>query len=147
MAQVVPKIENLIKEEVFHLTQLETGITATDISANQISLWLQGWRFQVPVGQSLVFLPSDVFAIYAEDLTLTECLVADKFRILIKDASQLDAKLILGPCRYTQISAFTDRNLIKHLDISRTIIAKENEWVVIEGYMAVSLDVSEFYWD
>ena len=144
---VKAKVQNPIKEELLHLSSIETGVTGTDISANQTSLWLQGWRYQVPVGQSLVFLPSSVFSIYGKDIATAELTIADKIRIRVEDASHLDSKIILGPCRYTQVSEFTDRDLIKHFDLVKPLIVKESEWVIVEGYMAVSLDVSACWWD
>ena len=135
------------KEELYHLTQAETGVTGTDITANQTSLWLQGWRYQIPVGTVLVLLPSSRFSIYAKDLATAELTVADKFRILVKDPAQHDTAFILGDARYTQLTEFQDRAKVKHLDVSGPVVVKEDWWIVIEGYVAVSLDVSESWFD
>lgn len=135
------------KEEQFHLTQVETGVTGTDITTSQTGLWLQGWRYQVPVGTVLVLLPTSTFSIYAKDIATAELTVADKFRILVMDPSRKDSKLVMGDARYTQVNEFQDRKKIKRLDIQRPVVVKENEWIVIEGYMAVSLDVSACWFD
>ena len=143
---MVAKTQNPVKEEVFYLTSEESGVTGTDISTGQTSLWLQGWRFQVPVGQSLILLPSDTFSIYGEDQTDTELTVADKLRIRVEDPSHADSKLVLGPAIYDQVKEFQDRDLIKHLDLVKPLIVKENSWIIIEVYAAVSLDESDCHW-
>jgi len=137
-----------IKEELYYLTSNESDITETDISTGQTGLWLQGWRWQVPVGIELVFLPEHYFGAYMEDdeSPEVEFTVSDKVRILIKDQSQLDAKLILGPCIYTQVKEFQDETKLKYLDISQPIIAKENDWIIIEVNAATSMDASDCYW-
>lgn len=135
-----------ITDEVFQLTDSETDVTATDISTGQTSLWLQGWRFQVPVDQEYVFTPEDTFSIYAKDLATAELTVADILRIRVEDPSHTDSKLIIGPLRYTQLDDFTDADLIAHLDLSRPLIVKAGHWIIIEVYCAVSLDESACYW-
>ena len=140
-------VDTLIRGELYHLTDQETDVDGTDISVNQTGLWLQGWKYQVPVGISLVFRPEDTFAAYMEDITTTELTVADRIRISIEDASNSDRKQIGGPWLYTQVSDFTDVNLLRHLDLSKPIVARENDFIIIEVYAAVSLDVSLCYWD
>ena len=140
-------VDTLIRGELFHLTDAETDVTSTDISTGQTSLWLQGWRWQVPIGISLAFRPEDTFAAYMKDIATAELTVADIIRISIEDASNSDRKQIGGPWRYTQIADFQDVTKLKHLDLSKPIIARENDFIIIEVYAAVSLDVSACYWD
>lgn len=140
-------LESSVKEEIFHLTSKEANVTETDISTGQTSLWLEGWRWQVPVGQSIIFLPSHTFSLFAKDIATSELTIDDLFRIVVKDASQQDAKQILGSVRYTALRSFQDKNLIRHLDLSKPLIVNEDQWIVIEGYMAISLDVSLSWFD
>lgn len=137
-----------IREELFYLASTEAApdITETDISTNQTSLWLEGWRWQVPVGVTLVFKPEHYFACYMKTLATAEFTVADKIRIFITDSSRYDRKQILGPANYTECDDFTDAELLRHFDISQPVIAKEDDFIVIEVNAAVSLDASLCYW-
>lgn len=136
-----------IRDEVYSLNSEEVTWTETDISTGQTSLWLEGARYQVPVGQSIVFRPEDVFSFYGKDLAGSELTIADKVRILVKDPAKEDTKLILGPCRYTQVSEFQEDKLLKRMDIMQEYIAGENAWIIIEWYVAVSFDVSTCWWN
>lgn len=139
-------VDTLIRGEIFHLTDQETDVEGTDIATTQTGLWLQGWQWQVPVGISLAFRPEDTFAAYMKDIATAVFTVDDKLRISIEDANNSDRKLIGGPWRYTQFNDFQDVTKLKHLDLSKPIIARENDFIIIEVYAAVSLDVSASYW-
>lgn len=135
-----------IREEYYQITDSESGVTATDISANQTSLWLEGWRYQVPVGFNYVFKREHIFSAYLKDLAAAEFADTAKVRILVKDPSQNDAKVILQPTLYAQVKEWQQDSKLKHLDLTDYYVAKENYWIVIECYCTVSLDASECYW-
>ena len=135
-----------IRDELYQFESTNADLTETDISTGQTSLWLQGWRYQVPVGQSYVFEREHTFSFYGEDLTTTELTVADLFRIRVEDPSHTDSKLILGPLRYTQVAEFQDETKKAHFDVLQPVIAKENWFIIIEAYASISLDASLCYW-
>jgi len=136
-----------LRDEVYSLNSEEVTWTETDIETTQTSKWLEGARYQVPVGQAIVFRPEDVFSFYGKDKAGSELTIADKVRILVKDPAQEDTKLILGPCRYMQVSEFQEDKLLKRLDIMQEYIANEGYWIIIEWYVAVSFDVSTCWWN
>jgi len=135
-----------IRDEAYSLNSESVTWTETDIETTQTSLWLEGARYQVPVGESIVFRPDNTFSFYGKDKAGSELTVADKVRIVIRDSAQEDTKLILGPCRYTQVSEFQEDSLLKRLDILQEYIANEDAWIIIEWYVAVSLDISTCWW-
>jgi len=135
-----------IRDEAYSLNSETVTWTETDISTGQTSLWLEGARYQVPVGQSIVFRPEDTFSFYGKDLAGSELTIADKVRIVVRDPAKEDTKLILGPCRYTQVKDFTEDSKLKRMDILQEYIANENDWIFIEWYASISLDISTCWW-
>ena len=60
-------LKHEVKEELYQITDLETGVTGRDVaSGDNRDEWQDLWRYQVPTGISYVFKPEHHFSVYAE---------------------------------------------------------------------------------
>lgn len=69
----------------------------------------------------------------------------DMFRIEVRDQNELVRKPLINGTQYRQCNEFTDRDLIRRLDINSEVIAKPNDWIVISVKATAPVDVSGCY--
>lgn len=69
----------------------------------------------------------------------------DKFRIEIRDASELRRIQLIPAAQYRQVVNFQDPTKMYKLDIQEDVEANENDWVVVMVRATAPVDVSECY--
>lgn len=69
----------------------------------------------------------------------------DRFRIEIRDSSELNRKQLISTVQYRQVVDFQDPQKMYKLDISEDVEAKENDWIVIMVKATAPVDVSACY--
>ncbi len=120
-----------IVEQPFKLNQADPVISAADGVANT---WSDIWKYQVPVGMSLIIKRNHTFACYLDEGTgSTESGVADaSVRIEKRDASESDVEIIFGPKLYTSVKQFTPFNRVAKFGVPEEgKIINEREYLVV----------------
>ena len=141
--------------ELFHLTQSETGISASsDTTVENYALryaFAPIWKWQVPTTHELVLEPKHRFAAYIEDdeTSALEWLDVQEVRVEVWDAD-LKRMWIVYEGRYMQSKEETDREKMMHVDIYDPLHLKAGDWVYVLGKAATvtagtgyTIDVSD----
>ena len=151
MANAVVKEARLPIEELFRLTQKESGITEqTDAYCENYNLryaFADIWRYQVPENQVLVFKPEHRLSIRIEDdeAAPAEWGNTQEVRIEVWDTT-LRKMVIIYEGLYIMSKEETDRDLMAHYEIDQPIYAPAGSWIFIRGRASVSIytiDVSD----
>ena len=130
-----------VTEEAHELTQLESGIVATDVEpGDDLAEWDNLWRFQVPVGYSYVFNPADIFSLYLLDLAeYVEGAVADDGgsytdeTVEAREATANDMTILPATPAVNDAYYFGSRHPFNNLIITCTTIG-EGVWVITWEY-------------
>ena len=128
-----------IQEAPFRLTQDDPVIERADGVA---STWSDIFKYQVPVGVSLIIKPHHTFAAYLDESTgSTPALGNDcSARIEKRDASESSVQIIFGPKLYASFGQFANRDRMAHFSVpSEGVIINEREYIVIVAWNAVIL--------
>ena len=134
-------METEVREETYEITQLETGIVATDVEpGDDKDEWDNLWRVQVPVGLSYVIRPEDFFALYLYDLEeYVEGAVADDGAVQTnetaeaREATANDMTLLPAAPAVADAYYFGSRHPFTKLRIHATT-AGEGVWVITWEY-------------
>ena len=138
-------LQGQVIEEPFHISQLQTAeITEADGTAN---VWSDIWKFQVPVGQSLVLRAEHKVSMYIEDGSAEVGNGTCQLRIEIRDSSEQDRRVVFGPVQYINVKEFQDRRLIAHINVVQPVPIKERMWIVIVVNDDGTIDASDSYFD
>ena len=117
--------------EPFSLTKGETGMSQQD-GLNASTDWGQVFEYQVPIGIGLMILPGHAFSCYLHGDDGAEMPATTLVRILHKDSSKRDSKVILGSTLYAKLKEFTDRDKIARFDILEPAKIYEKQHLTIE---------------
>lgn len=130
-----------IIEQKFRLTQADPVISGTDGVADT---WSDLFKYQVPVGMSLILKPNHTFACYLDEGTGTTT-VGDadcSIRIEKRDASESDVEILFGPKLFKSCKNFTPYNRLARFSVPEGgVIINEREFLVI---VALNPDVIEY---
>lgn len=122
-----------IIEQPFRLYQDDPVIAVAD---GTLAVWSDIWKYQVPVGVSLILKPHHTFACYLFESThSTECTTTNTMvKIEKRDASESDVvKCLLD--LYITMRTFDEKPLMRKLDVPEEgIIINEREFLVISVY-------------
>jgi len=120
-----------IIEQPFRLTQADPVISA---AAGVASTWSDIWKYQVPVGVSLILKPEHTFAANLEYDT-TDCgALTCQVKIEKRDASESDVVRVFSDV-YTAVKEFQDKSKMATLQVpSEGLIVGEREYLVISAY-------------
>ena len=120
-----------IIEQPFRLTQSDPVIAGTN---GTTAVWSDIWKYQVPVGMSLIIKPNHTFAWYCYDgaecgtAAFSDCSV----RIEKRDASESDVMVLFGPKLYKSCRNFTPFNRMAKFSVPEEgVIINEREFLVI----------------
>lgn len=135
-----------IIEEPFTLNNNDPVLELSDGTAGQ---YTDIWKYQVPVGVSLILKPEHTFSLYLEDTGPAQ--VGDStcsVRIEKKDASQSAAQLLYGENLYLVSKEFQDVKILAHLAIPpEGIVVNEREYLVIAANDDTDIDESDSYFE
>lgn len=143
-----------VVEEFLELNRNISGMSETDIAVSTGEGLQELWKYQVPVGHSLVFKKSDHFATYLENSSSAEVAAGSLVDVAIMDANKQTFRTLLGQIRYAQARgsastflAFQDRDYFNHLDIQEgeAVVAEEGEFIVIRANCNATVDASDSY--
>ncbi len=118
-----------MKEEKFELNSQSPGITEQDGSG---ILWKDIWDFKVPINQSIVLKPTDLFSAYLVGDDVAEMPNVTRIRVARRDVANEDAKSVLGEVYYKLAKEFTDKNLLMHLSIDQPVEIGAEEHIVVQ---------------
>ena len=141
-----------IKGELFRLTQLVTGITASsDSEVENYALrysFAPIWKFQVPVGQEFVIRPDHRVSIYIEDdeASPVEWRDDQKVRVEVWDADEKVMHIVYQGM-YVESKEMQDGTKMATLDLlDAPLLLKSGDWIKIAGYSwrtLYTIDVSD----
>ncbi len=147
-------IKRNIKSELFRLTPSETGITAsTDSEVENYALrytFAPIWKYQVPVGQEFIVLPTNVFGCYIEDDEAGAAEWRDEQQVRIECwDSGLKRMVIAYAGRYVESKDMQDKDKMAKLDLlDQPLHLKSGDWIYICGYSPstiYTIDVSDSF--
>ncbi len=147
-------IQRNIKSELFRLTPSETGITAsTDSEVENYALrytFAPIWKYQVPVGQEFIVLPTNVFGCYIEDDEAGAAEWRDEQQVRIECwDSGLKRMVIAYAGRYVESKDMQDKDKMAKLDLlDQPLHLKSGDWIYICGYSPstiYTIDVSDSF--
>ena len=133
-----------VREEIFNLTQAETGITEADGTAN---VWSDIWKYQVPTGVAHVLRDSHTFSLYAEDGSAEVGNGTAQVQIEIRDQSEQDKRVRFGPSQYILVKDFTDLRKIAHLNVVEPQAIRERMFIVVMIKDDGTIDASDSYFN
>jgi len=127
-----------IIEQPFTLYQDDPVISVADGVA---STWSDIWKYQVPIGVSLIIKPEHTLSLYLAIAGPTEIAAADAtyntgmVRVEKRDASGSDVQVICGPRIYRAFRQFSDRERLAHFNVpAEGVIIGEREYFVMLAY-------------
>lgn len=105
------------------------------------STWSDIWKFQCPIGVSLIIKPEHTLSLYLAIAGPAEVAVAAgtwdtcAVRVEKRDSSGSDVQVICGPRIYRAFRQFDDRNRLAHFNVpAEGVIISEREYFVILAY-------------
>lgn len=122
-----------IIEQPFRLYQDDPVIATAD---GVIATWSDIWKYQVPVGVSLILKPEHTFAVYVHESTHdTECTTTNTMiKIEKRDASESEVVKLYQDI-YLACREFQERPLMAHMMVPpEGVIVSEREFLVISVY-------------
>ena len=122
-----------IIEQPFRLYQDDPVISKAN---GVVSTWSDIWKYQVPVGVSLILKPNHTFAAYLYETTNNaECGASDcMVKIEKRDSSESDVIKAYSDIYYS-IKEFQEKNKMARLQVpAEGIIVGEREFLVISVY-------------
>ncbi len=134
-----------IIEQPFRLYQGDPVISVADGTA---SVWSDIWKYQVPVGVSLILKPNHTFAAYLYNDAPAETLVTGMVKIEKRDSSESDVVKVFSDL-YLSCKEFQEKSKMARLQVpAEGIIISEREFLVISVYDAVNVvDESDCYFE
>ena len=112
----------------FRINQADGNIIAANGIAN---IWSDIWKYQVPQGTGIILQTGDQFSAYLHDGTAEvgdyDCFV----KVEVRDPSEQDKDLILGPSLYQGVKEFQDRNRIKRIAVAKPVKVYPRQWITI----------------
>lgn len=134
-----------ILEAPFTLYQNDPVISVADGTADT---WTDIWKYQVPVGVSLILKPEHTFSAYLEDAAAEVGSATCSVRIEKKDASESDTQIVYGPNLYIASKEFQDAKILAHLNVPASgIIVNEREYLVVTVLDDGAIDESDSYFE
>ena len=116
-----------IIEQPFRLYQGDPVIAVADGTVN---LWSDIWKYQVPVGVSLILKPNHTFSLYSVQVD-TESLVTTQVKIEKRDSSESDIIKVLSDL-YGTVKEFQEKSKMATLQVpAEGVIVNEREFLVI----------------
>lgn len=111
------------------------------------STWSDVWKYQVPVGVSLIIKPHHTFAAYIDDGSEVGAHTCS-IRIEKRDASESDVLIVFGPKLYTSVKQFVDTNRMAKFNVPEEgIIINEREYLVVVIYDDGTVTESSCYFE
>lgn len=138
-----------IIEQPFTLYQDDPVIAVANGTA---ATWSDIWKYQVPIGVSLIIKPEHTISIYLDHNAGSDemgsaageygrCMV----RVEKRDASGSDVKVLYGPKLYTASKQFVDKNRLAHFNVPpEGVIINEREYLVILVYDSTDAAVEAY---
>ena len=135
-----------IQEAPFRLYQDDPVI---DVADGVASTWTAIWKYQVPVGVSLIIKPEHTFAAYIANAGPAEVGANDcSIRIEKRDSSESDKQIIFGPKLYLAVKQFTNVDRLAHFNVpSEGIIINEREILAIVVWDGVIVSETVCYFE
>ena len=133
-----------IIEQPFRLYQDDPNVSVANGVASR---WSDIWKYQVPLGVSLILKPEHTFSAYLDDgaeVGAQTCSV----KIEKRDSSQSDVVILFGPNLYATVKEFSERSKMATLGVpSGGIIVSEREYLVISAYDDGTITESTCYFE
>ncbi len=127
-----------IIEQPFTLNQDDPVLSVADGVA---STWSDIWKYQCPVGLSLIIKPEHTLALFLAVAGPAEIAAAagtwntGMVRVEKRDASGSDVQVIAGPRIYRSFRQFADQERLAHFNVpAEGVIINEREYFVILAY-------------
>lgn len=128
-----------IIEQPFRLYQDDPNVAVSGTYTT--STWWDIWKYQVPLGTSLIIKPEHTLSLYLAATGPTECAATNghwqecMVRVEKRDASGSDVEIICGPKIYRAFQQFVDKNRLAHFNVPPAgVIISEREFFVIVVY-------------
>lgn len=131
----------------FHITDSDGNIT--DGTATQTTgVWGDIWKYQVPQGTGIILQAGDQLSVYLADDSTTEVGRYDCYvKLVVRDPSEQDEKLIFGPALYNRIREFQDRNTMARIGPPQPIKVYPRQWIAIVAKDVGTIEVAHSYFD
>jgi len=136
-----------VKQELYRITQAETGMTSTDAAAAVAGTWQEVFRYQIPVDMKITFRPGHTFSAYISTLVPGEWAATNKIKVTLQDAGKTQEIALVQETNYVTIKEFQDRSKIKRIDLLEAKAATPGSYIVISAKALISVDVSLCYWE
>ena len=128
----------------FVITDSDGNIT-DGASPLTTGVWGDIWKYQVPQGTGIILQAGDQFSLYAADAG-AECGTTDCFiKVEVRDPSEQDKTLILGPAIYVKLREFQNRNTISKLQLGKPIKVYPRQWIAISAKDTGAIVVANCY--
>ena len=135
-----------IVEDPFRLYNGDPNITEADGVA---ATWSDVWKYQVPIGSTLILKPTNTLAAYLEDSSPAECGASTcEVRVEKRDSSESDVVIVFGSDLYITVKEFQEVPLMARLSVPEEgLLVNEREWLVIMVKDDATLDASDSYFE
>lgn len=125
------------------------SVTATGTAGT----WVDLWKYQVPMGVSLIIKPEHTISMYLA-VSTTECaMLAGEYdtcmvRIEKRDSSQSDVQVLCGPRIYKAFTVWDEKNRLAHFNVPpEGVIINEREFLVILVYDDGAITETDCYFE
>lgn len=134
-----------IIEAPFRLYQDDPVIAIADGTP---STWSDIWKYQVPVGTSLIIKPNHTFAAYIKDASAEVGESDCSIRIEKRDASESDVIILFGPKLYKSVKQFVPFQRMAHFSVPEEgVIINEREFLVVIAWDAATITEASCYFE
>lgn len=136
-----------IKEESWTLNSADTtAIPAGNRGDGTANAWSDIWKYQVPVGQAHLLKSGHRFSSYLEDGAPAEVGSGTcRIKIVIRDQSEGEEKVIYGPALYVASKEFQDADKMARLDLLKDEVVEERFFIVVSVKDDGAVDESDSY--
>ena len=117
-----------VVEEAFDLNQESSDVTQSDTTVDE---WGDLFLYQVPTGTSHVLKKEHTFSAYLKDTNGTELVAPMQVKIEVRDSTQSDKKVVMGPMPYAAVKDFTDARKMARLNVNEPVYIREKMFIAI----------------
>lgn len=136
-----------IKEESWDLTSADIiAIPAANRANGIANVWSDIWKYQVPVGQSLILKPEHHLSVHLRDTTMTE--VDDgtcQIKLVMRDQSLQEEIPIYSPALYIDSKEFRDTKKKATLALTQPRTIPELFWLILAVKDKVAVSEANSY--
>jgi hypothetical protein len=133
-----------IVEAPFRLYQDDPVV---DVADGTLNTWSDIWKYQVPVGVTLMLKPEHTFAAYIEDASTEVGNSTCQVKIEKRDSSESDVQKVYLDLYYAS-KEFAEKSKMAHLQVpSGGVIVAEREYLVISVKDDGAVDESDSYFE